>query len=946
MHDVTTRIAIRCAAVLACLGLLAAGVQAQSPLPKASQPAFGDVGAASTIGARQMLADFEDGTGGLFGAQTGIVASAHLDGKALVLGKGRLLRAGSPAIAWMKYNLLRLDAYNPSDQPAQLYLCWVDDSDPHGYFSWINRYVSVRPGRSTVELNIAALQRGEGSPKDMLDPRPFLWDQVRRFDISLLSGLIEVDNIRLEKMEIPKVAGVLAFDFGPAGAPAAPGTEPVTPGSLYTDAAGYGWTRTAGLAAQRRSRPPDSFVGDWISGQGAVFSAKVPDGKYRVWMIWEDPGQWELYPFYTSRNISSGGKVLLSDTQNGEQFLDRYFHFAETEDLPGDDIYGRYLEWRYPPRTFTAEAMNGRLDLTINGSGTFAATVNGMVIYPESLAQEGEAYIRFLQDWRRHEFFSTWTEVLPRRTGLDAGLAKDHAARGFVVFQRKDGKDVGIWDAPAAGEVLPEPAALAATVARGRTESVGFSVHALADLTQVVARMGEFANEHGETLPREAVSVETVRYKFKCVGFNSAGVYSSVPWLLVDGGTNRIPAHGNRTYYVTVHAPESQEAGVYRGRLTLTANGREFGADVAVRVLPFALPEADVALGMFGMGGVAPSTAYYPENEARNKADKERALAYARDVGFTHISIGGVTVMGYTNQQARLDFSAAQKEYAVAQQAGFSFIDLHAMHRTFYWAAHDEGELAKANGFNTVEGLIKGTFGPAIAQARALGLPDPIWCFGDEPPESAAAEYVKMHRRLRELAGARSTVCWSPSGEKTRELLDVTGICDLNAVSATDLARAKAAGNTIYLNNQGANRWAFGLYMWKAHQAGVQGHRQFAWISGHADIYYPLDSVEDDQGVVYADRQGRLRPVTALVRIRQGIDDYRYTLALAQAIEKGRHGTAEQQKTAAEAQAYLDSVMTKIRFEDTGRDRAPQMSEAELDSYRARVQEYLSKLAM
>ena len=156
-----------------------------------------------------------------------------------------------------------------------------------------------------------------------------------------------------------------------------------------------------------------------------------------------------------------------------------------------------------------------------------------------------------------------------------------------------------------------------------------------------------------------------------------------------------------------------------------------------------------------------------------------------------------------------------------------------------------------------------------------------------------------------------------------------------------DRERCLAAGNQLWLNNQGTTRWAYGLYLWKAHQLGAQSTTQFTWSGPHADPYYPLDSIEDEWGVVFPDREGTLRPTTGLVHIRQGIDDYRYTLALRQAIEKAG---ADQKAPAAEAAKFLDDTFSKIKLENTGRDRNPQMTEEELNGYRRQVQEYLVKL--
>jgi len=80
-----------------------------------------------------------------------------------------------------------------------------------------------------------------------------------------------------------------------------------------------------------------------------------------------------------------------------------------------------------------------------------------------------------------------------------------------------------------------------------------------------------------------------------------------------------------------------------------------------------------------------------------------------------------------------------------------------------------------------------------------------------------------------------------------------------------------------------------------------------------------------------------------LERIREGIDDYRYTLALTREIANARTGARK--KIADDARKYLDSVLGKLKFENTRRDKKPQMTEGELDAYRKKVQEYLVRLA-
>jgi hypothetical protein len=265
-------------------------------------------------------------------------------------------------------------------------------------------------------------------------------------------------------------------------------------------------------------------------------------------------------------------------------------------------------------------------------------------------------------------------------------------------------------------------------------------------------------------------------------------------------------------------------------------------------------------------------------------------------------------------------------------------VDLFVSGAFYRQVLDDQGQLARQHGFANSDQLVKAVFGGCIDAAKAAGLPEPIWSFGDEPPETVAPTIYRLHKRMRDLAGARSEIAFSVGGENQAKLLDVTSICDLNVVTIDDVTRALKAGNTVYLNNQGRNRWAYGLYMWKAHQAGVSAYRQFTWLALYGDPYYPLDSYESEAISVYPNRAGEVRSTPGLERIREGIDDYRYVLTLSRAAEKAGAGGAAARK-------LLDGTFARIRFENTRRDRRPQMSQEELNAFRRQVAEALTQLA-
>ncbi|HHN46644.1 MAG TPA: hypothetical protein ENN09_04305, partial [Planctomycetes bacterium] len=331
--------------------------------------------------ARVILADFNDGTSGELEPRggTSIKDCEQLEGKAAHMPANGSLFYERPGADWSQYDFIKIDFYNPSDENVSLYVCIKDTTSPHGYYSWINRYLSVRPGISTLELNIRALRRGEGSPKDMLDPRPFHWDNFWQFFLTA-RGELYAGNVRLEKVETETFDGLFAFDFGPPFSAPLLGYTLVSPETEYSAEQGFGWTRKGAMWTRERQHPPDIFFGDWVSTMNGAFSVDLPDGDYKVWIAWTDPGEWEFIQNFTHRAIYAGDRLLIEETMTGEQFLDRVFKYADAEDHPGEDIRAKYLG-HFKLHQFDVTVSGGRLDLRITGSGQYAATVNGIVIY-------------------------------------------------------------------------------------------------------------------------------------------------------------------------------------------------------------------------------------------------------------------------------------------------------------------------------------------------------------------------------------------------------------------------------------------------------------------------------------------------------------------------------------------------------------------------------------
>lgn len=890
---------------------------------------------------RRVLADFSDGTSGELDPRKGatITDCEHLDGKAVHMPAGSGLFYERPASDWSQYDFIKIDFYNPSQENVSLHILIRDTTSPHGYYSWINRYPSVRPGRSTLELNIRGLRRGEGTVHDHLDRRPFHWNNFWQF-IVFTKGEVYADNVRLEKADVETFSGLFAFDFGPKLSAPLLGYTVVSPETVYTKLRGFGWTQKRGMWTRERKHPPDIFFGDWVSTSNGTFSVDVPNGDYKVWIGWTDPGAWEFVQNFTRRGIYAEDELLVEETMNGRQFLDRIFKYAEVEDRPGEDIRAKYCG-HFKLHPFDVTVTDGQLDLKITGSGQYAATINGVVIYPAAKAAEGRAFVASSDQLRAKYYADCWLERIPPRQKPDDAIAAQAGDKGYALFERTRRRDVHYFDAPQKGEELA--GAVSAFAAQEEYEPFVFSLYALKNLKGINVSVSPFQNANGAQLPRDAVDVRYVSWKFRRVNLMSTSQYHVAPFILRKIKPIDAPKGTPRRFWITVHVPADATAGTYEATATITVqNAGKATIPLKLEVLGFKLPEADMGLSMFGVGGRIPWSTYaFKELADFVSQARDKSLRYARTHGMTYKSLSSRgAYKGFENKQARFDMTALKKEYARCRALGFTHIDIIGP-ASGIWRQAAQGDDASAGkaGFTNADELVKALYGGFRDACKQAGLPDPIWRMGDEPPESQAHLFVEMYSRIRRVAGAQSSISYSPHGPNQLKLLDVMTVSCLNVATMQHIERAKKAGNRVYVNNQGNNRWAFGVWMHKLNSVGVEAYRQFAWLGNHIDPYYPLDGHEDDGGRAFPDRNHDIRPLEVLERAREGIDDYRYLQLMVELARKAPNAGASRQ-----ALAFYRQILDKAAFENTRQGRQAKMNDAELDEMRKKAAEFIVEM--
>ncbi len=169
---------------------------------------------------------------------------------------------------------------------------------------------------------------------------------------------------------------------------------------------------------------------------------------------------------------------------------------------------------------------------------------------------------------------------------------------------------VGLWWASSGWKVnqtRPLPTAkgeaVRITLAGNEAESAQIVVRPDAALTGLTATVGELRSASGAVLPADATDVLRVGYvkvEIASDEFGSVGNWPDpLPPLKKDG--INVPAGQNQPLWIQVKAPANTPPGVYRGQITVKADGFESSVPLEVEVYGFSLPDKTTCRTLFGL---------------------------------------------------------------------------------------------------------------------------------------------------------------------------------------------------------------------------------------------------------------------------------------------------------------------------------------------------------
>jgi hypothetical protein len=801
---------------------------------------------------------------------------------------------------WSKYDTLEIDCYNTAEGGSTVAGWFADDEavkTDNAYWKRHNYQSNLASGASTLRFRIGGLWRGEKGSGEYLNTTA-----MKAFCICTSNAGIIFDNIRLVKgtKEIV-VAGMKKFNFGPAVSPTFPGFTKVQKDTAYNAQRGFGWLGAMPFDA-REYEQPDSLVGHFVRcNDGNTFAVDIPNGDYGVYAILDCPQYFEYIGFRT-RSIEAQGKPVFNETVTSEQFLkDFVFLHEDDEDLPGTDIWDRYIQTHFRPKTFVANVTDGQLKITFKGD-SWGLTLSTLVIYPMTSVDSAKRWLGQLEQRRKDEFNTSYVEVV-RKPDPKPEISAAEETAGYVLFSRELNQEISYNSAPNANDIRNPKIAWLATP--GEYASGNFAIYPLKDCGKLSVAAGDLSGPNGK-IPASALRTRDIRYKMKRIGGRITSAYDYRPWLLCDFTELRMPAGITRRFWITCKVPDGTPAGTYTGALSVNVAGGTRTIPISVEVLPLKLDEPTMSIGMYGGTYLTAG------------GNLDEVLLDQKEHGMTAIMPSAPPLNGIQNGKAVFSFEQTDNEMEMIKKLGFH-LPCFTYARMFN-VREGNMEADCRNQFQMeLEAAIKIAYETLAAHAREKNWLPMAWALADEPlihgiPAETVSKVFEAHRRAApQMKFVSEDAMADPSHWSVIKSIDIVSA---NSPRYEVAKAVKKAGSKYWFNNIANDRLSFGWFMWKAHEEmGVEALFQWGYSTNAGDIYYDLDGSEGDSGVSFTSSHGE-RPRREWEMNREGMNDLRYLQTLHNLIEKaGATGSKEAKAKAAEAKAFMDSVMEKIDLE-------------------------------
>lgn len=883
------------------------------PLPKGLKKEIPD---------KKILESFEKGNKGIF--DTGeVVKENATDGQYSLM-----LKSGYTSINyskenpgdWSDYDFLKIDIMSKNDEPINAYI-EIRDIGTTDYWTRLNLYIVIPPNFSEFILPLKNLYVGEKSRPG----RPLDLKGITRFVINIYTppGPVYIDNVRLEKdlsIEKVKVPGLFAFDFTPKFSSYMPGFITVNPLTLYKPERGYGFTKPNIWRGFDFLQPDPLYQTALCMVDGGEFRVDLPNGKYHVFMNIDSPsGYWGEYQVYRERKVRINGKDVLIEKMDFNEFLKKYFRFAEIDDYLEDNTFDKYMNAYFNEKEFDVEVKDGKMLIQFFGQ-SWANTLSTIVIFPSQYMDLGKEYLTNLRERRRFYFNNYFKKILPNPKKDKKGEIKEFVPteeekkKGYVIFVRDWMDDIYQNSIPRREEITNN---IETFVALGEREPIVFSIYPLKEIGKVKVSISDL--ELGEAkIPKENFEIGVVSHRITRITAEGS-VYSIKPRLVLPKNEVEIKKGVTTTIWITLKVPENLKTfGVYRGKINLILGNKKEEINLKVDVFPYKLDEVDIPAGPFGCKIPMP---WFKEDIPEYEIEMyTKSLEKLKEYGFTAFSGIPTIKISIKDKKVEFDFSQADKEMEIAKKLGFKMICNYGASLNVEGKNIQRGiypELAEMSGFKDYKEFLKFILTEIDKHAIEKDYLPMVFALYDEPASKEAKEkataycliWKEITKDLKKIktTGYTSLTSQSMTDEPRVKLATSVDIVSLNGHDEEALKKLKENGVDWAFYNNG-NRWTYGIYLFKLAKEKNLNHRiAWHWNNCAGDPYYALDCREDDYAWCVTNSKKELIPTIFFLRLAEGLDDYRYLLTLSRLIKEN-----PKNPYTIEAKKILDDILSSI----------------------------------
>jgi len=860
-------------------------------------------------------------------------------------GKGYMgIRITDPAALrkFRDYVLFKVDVFNPQNQPVA---CGarIDDAGSKDYGSrYNNDNLVVPPGRSTIEINLSGLTKSNArnfSERQKVDLNTIKLVNVWVAPVGKPLTLF-FDNVRLKGSGLPNVEGLRAFDFGPPGAPAYPGFEGCTNQTLYSDARGHGWVAPdyATIAYM-----PDALTGDCASGR--EFRIQLPDGTYEVNLCWDMFGLWHTLPTFQWRKLLISGTQVISETLSGPEFLaDYYYRHEDDEDLPGQDLWAKYIASYQKVHRFTATAARGLLTIAPQADDRHGRGICFVVVYPEASRDAGRKFMDALGAQRRATFNAQMVVDVPKPTGDEPRPAPAEKTRGWIPFAAHTEHDIAVTARPP----RRAPRTITIEAARGERQAAQMGLYPLDDVGNLLVVPSKLSGPGGAEIPASAVQVHKVRNFLKRRGSTRMG--SLVPYILQPCQSLDLHPGITRAIWLTITVPESAAPGNYAGALEIRAGQRAAAIPIQLTVHPFTLDKVtDITMSVTG-STAGSFNARHPDLDGRWWQVAELVMKNQAEHGMNAITGGpGAVLKGVENGQAVIDYSAIDRWMALAVKHGLTMPGDSYQGLDVAGVPHDHSRdcvarceaAAKARFGVSYEQLLKLVYGQLETHARDKGWPKRVYYFLDEPrPEYRNVESCGELIKIRTRACPDTLFSGYYSTGAGRDVYFQTMPVSISHINKLSLELVAKAGKQIWDYSGSRVRHDIGRWAFVAARAGMKGFLRNGYMYVCSQPYFDYSDDEASWSVVYPSKHG-LSNTVGWERTAQGVNDYRYLLTCERLIRDARK-TGKAAREADAAEAFMTATLEPVAIEHK---HSARLSASQYDEFRHTLAERIAALS-